>query len=146
MTYVWITFICKTSLYKQTQNPQKHMFVIIVTKVFLLLLWFSCDKFIWRYNHSITWPINGIAINLIIVYEELLFHIQNLHSTGIRTVRDNLENHISINIIFQGMILLGYSSGSHCFLRGFKRIRENSQKMCRYFSVIDTLKFTNILD
>jgi hypothetical protein len=112
MTFFLIIFICNVSLYKQTQNPQKHMFVISVTKVFLLFLWFSCDKFIWTNSHSITWTINGIAINLIIVYGELLFHIHHLHSTRIQTVGNNLANHISINIIFQDMILLGYSSGS----------------------------------
>ena len=125
MTYALIIFICNVSLYKQAQNPQKHMFVIIVTKVFLLFLWFSCDKFIWKYNHSIKWNINGIAINLIIIYGELLFHIHHPHSARIRTFGNYTANYISINIIFQDMILLDYSSGSHYF---FSQIQKDTLK------------------
>jgi hypothetical protein len=99
MTCVFIIFTCNVSLYKQTQNPQKHMFVIIVIKAFLFFLWFSCDKFIWRNNHCTTWTINGIAINLIVVYGDLLFHMHHLHSNRIRTVGNNLANHILINLI-----------------------------------------------
>ena len=117
--YSYVTHQC----INKHNPPPKHTFVTIVTKVFTLFHWFSCDKFIWRNSHSITWNINGTVINQTIADGALLCHTHHSHSTRIRTAGNNLANHISLNITFQD-ILLGYFSGSQRLLRGSQGIRD----------------------